>query len=61
MKKIMSVTAVALMLAGTTAFAGEKCKGKSSKEECSSKKAQECSQTADAKQCSSGCSKKADA
>ena len=61
MKKIMSVAAVTLMLAGTTAFAGEGCEGKSKKAECSSKKAQECSQKADAKQCSTGCSKKADA
>ena len=61
MKRVMSIAAVTLMLAGTTAFAGEGCKGKSKEAECSSKKAQECSQKADAKQCSSGCSKKADA
>jgi hypothetical protein len=68
MNKIMSVAAVALMLAGTAVFAGEECKGKSKKAECSSKKAecsskkgQECSQKGDEKQCSSGCAKKAEA
>jgi hypothetical protein len=61
MKKIMSVAAVTLMLAGTTVFAGEECEGKSKKSECSGKKAQECSEKADAKQCPSSCTKKADA
>ena len=41
MKKIMSVAAVALMLAGTTVIAGEECEGKK-ESECSSKKAKQC-------------------
>ena len=61
MKKIMSVAAVALMLAGTAVFAGEGCEGKSKKAECSAKKGQECSQKGDAKQCPSDGAKKAEA
>jgi hypothetical protein len=65
MKKVMSLAAVALLIAGTTAFAGE-CEGKKAectkgKTECSSEKSKECSKKADAKQCSSGCSKQAEA
>ncbi len=62
MKKVMRVVAVALMLAGTTAFAGEgTCKGK--KAEC--KKRAECKKKAESKKsdkagcdkAKSGCSK----
>ena len=47
MKKIMSIAAVTLMLAGTTVFAGEECEKDSKK--------------ADEKECPSACSKKAEA
>ena len=67
MKKVMRVVAVALMLAGTTAFASEDtCKGKKAeckkgtKTECT-QKSKECSKATDAKKCGSDCSKKSEA
>jgi hypothetical protein len=69
MKKIMSIAAVTLMIAGSTAFAQDgqctakkaECK-KAASSECSSDKANaECDKKADAKKCTAGCDKKADA
>jgi hypothetical protein len=42
MKKVLSMTAAVLMIAGSTAFAGEQCTGEK-KEGCSSEKKAECS------------------
>ena len=42
MKKVLSMAAIALMIAGSTAFAGEKCTGEK-KEGCSTEKKAECS------------------
>jgi hypothetical protein len=42
MKKVLSMAAIALMIAGSAAFAGEQCT-KEKKEGCSSEKKAECS------------------
>ena len=42
MKKVLSMTAAVLMIAGSTAFAGEQCTGEK-KEGCSTEKKAECS------------------
>jgi hypothetical protein len=60
MKKVMSIAAVALMIAGTSVYAGE-CGAKKSgctkdKSECSSEKSKECTKDTSAKQCTSNCS-----
>ena len=70
MKKMMSIAAVALMITGFTAFAGDaaqctagkaECK-KAAGSECSADKAgAECGKKTAAKKCSSGCDKKAGA
>ena len=42
MKKVLSMAAIALMIAGSAAFAGEQCTGEK-KAECSAEKKAECS------------------
>ena len=70
MKKMMSIAAVALMIAGSTAFSGETSQCTAKKAECkkaassacsAEKDGAECDKKADAKKCASGCTKKADA
>jgi len=70
MKKVMSIAAVALMIAGSTAIAGDAngCKGKKSEckkatnSACTAEKGSaECAKQAEAKKCTAGCTKKADA
>ena len=65
MTKVLSIAAVALMIAGTSVYAGE-CGAKKSgctkdKTECSSEKGKECTKDTAAKQGSSGCAAQAKA
>lgn len=66
MKRMMSIAAVALFLAGTTALACDTCgckakKGDDKKTECTEKKEcsakKECSSKKEAKKCAEGCTK----
>ena len=70
MKKMMSIAAVALMIAGSTVFAEDasqctakkaECKKSTGSECCSDKANAECDKKADAKKCTAGCDKKAEA
>ena len=70
MKKMMSIAAVALIIAGSTTFAGDAAECTAKKAECkkadssacaADKAGAECDKKADAKKCSAGCDKKADA
>jgi hypothetical protein len=70
MKKMMSIAAVTLMIAGSTAFAQDASQCSAKKAECkkadssacsAQKDSAECAKKADAKKCAAGCSKKADA
>jgi hypothetical protein len=70
MKKMMSIAAVTLMIAGSVAFAQNAGQCTAKKAECkkadgsacsAQKDSSECAKKADAKKCAAGCSKKADA
>ena len=70
MKKMMSIAAVALMIAGSTVFAEDASQCTAKKAECkkvdssacaADKAGAECDKKADAKKCTAGCDKKAEA
>jgi hypothetical protein len=61
MKKMMSIAAVTLLIAGSTAFAQDASQCTAKKAECKKADSSECAKKADAKKCPVGCDKKADA